>query len=338
MSIESDLFKRFIPIKKNLIDYGFKCDKETYTIKRQLSIDSFYFILTISNDNIIGNVYDGFDDLPYNNFRVLNITGEFVNKIKDTYINSLIDIRNKCFKENYFIFGQSNRITDYIIKNYNVKPEFLWKDSNFGVFRNSNDDKWFGLIMNIDYSKLDSSKTGEVEVINIKVNNSSDYLNIDGIYSAYHMNKNSWVSIILNDTLSDDYILDLINLSFNNSLVKGEWILPANPKYYDVIHAFDNTDIINWKQSNNIQVGDIIYLYVAEPYSSIMFKCKVLETNIPASIKHDSIRINKLIKVKLLKRYNKGELSFKFLNEYGVKAIRGPRSVPLKLSKYLNEE
>lgn len=338
MSVESDVFKRFIPIKKKMIDYGFKYENETYTIKKKLPIDSFYFVLSISKDSIDGNVFDGFDDLPYNNFRVLNTTGEFVNKIKDSYINSLIDIRNNCFKENYFIFDQSNRITDYIIKNYNVEPEFLWKDSNFGVFRNNTDDKWFGLIMNIDYSKLDSNKSGEVEVINIKVNNSSDYLNIEGIYSAYHMNKKSWVSIILNDTLPDDYILNLIDVSFNNSSVKGEWILPANPKYYDVIHAFDNTDIINWKQSNNIKVGDIIYLYVADPYSCIMFKCKVLEANIPTSIKHDSLNINKLIKVKLLKRYNKGELSFKLLNEYGVKAIRGPRSVPLKLSKYLNKE
>ena len=44
------------------------------------------------------------------------------------------------------------------------------------------------------------------------------------------------------------------------------------------------------------------------------------------------------VKIKLLKRYNQGELSFDLLKQYGVSAIRGPRSVPLKLSKYLNEE
>ncbi len=29
-----------------------------------------------------------------------------------------------------------------------------------------------------------------------------------------------------------------------------EWIIPANPKYYDIEHAFDDTDEINWKQRN----------------------------------------------------------------------------------------
>ncbi|MBR6948816.1 MAG: MmcQ/YjbR family DNA-binding protein [Bacilli bacterium] len=338
MNIENDIFKRYVPIKDKLIEYGFIYNENTYTLKKKLPFDSFYYVLSICGKDIIGNVYDGFDNIPYNNFRVVNATGEFVNKIKDVYISSLLDIREKCFKEKYFIFDQSNRITDAIINKYDIKPEFLWKDSNFGVFRNNNSDKWFGLIMNIDYSKIDSTKSGEIEVINIKVNDSKEYLNVNGIYSAYHMNKKSWISIILDDTLTDSYILDLINISFNNSTVKGEWIVPANPKYYDVIHAFDNTDIINWKQSSNIKVGDIIYLYVANPYSSIMFKCIALEVNIPVSIKHDKLKIDRLVKIKLLKRYNQGELSFDLLKQYGVSAIRGPRSVPLKLSKYLNEE
>lgn len=338
MNIENDIFKRYVPIKDKLIEYGFIYNENTYTLKKQLPIDSFYYVLSICGKDIIGNVYDGFDNIPYNNFRVVNATGEFVNKIKDVYISSLLDIREKCFKEKYFIFDQSNRITDAIINKYDIKPEFLWKDSNFGVFRNNNSDKWFGLIMNIDYSKIDSTKSGEIEVINIKVNDSKEYLNVNGIYSAYHMNKKSWISIILDDTLTDSYILDLINISFNNSTVKGEWIVPANPKYYDVIHAFDNTDIIKWKQSSNIKVGDIIYLYVANPYSSIMFKCIALEVDIPSSIKHNKLKIDRLVKIKLLKRYNQGELSFDLLKQYGVSAIRGPRSVPLKLSKYLNEE
>ena len=48
--------------------------------------------------------------------------------------------------------------------------------------------------------------------------------------------------------------------------------------------------------------------------------------------------MNKVMKIKLLKRYNQDEFSFKKLKEYDVKSIRGPRSVPTKLSKELNRK
>lgn len=39
-----------------------------------------------------------------------------------------------------------------------------------------------------------------------------------------------------------------------------DWIVPANPKYYDVCKAFEQSDEIIWKQSNNILAGDTIYI------------------------------------------------------------------------------
>lgn len=82
---------------------------------------------------------------------------------------------------------------------------------------------------------------------------------------------------------------------------------------------------------------EILYIYVAEPYSAIMFKCVVEETNIPYKYKDKNLSINKVMKIKLIKRYSKDEFTFKKLNEYEVRAIRGPRSITSKLSKKLNE-
>ena len=36
-----------------------------------------------------------------------------------------------------------------------------------------------------------------------------------GIYPAYHMDKENWVSITLDETLEDDVITNIIDLSFN---------------------------------------------------------------------------------------------------------------------------
>ena len=43
------------------------------------------------------------------------------------------------------------------------------------------------------------------------------------------------------------------------------WLVPVNPKYYDIEKAFTESDEILWKQSNSVIVGDTIYLYLAVP-------------------------------------------------------------------------
>lgn len=114
------------------------------------------------------------------------------------------------------------------------------------------------------------------------------------IYPSYHLSKKNWISIILDNTLTDKEIIKLVEISYENSNLKGKWIIPANPKYYDIMNAFNNTNIITWKQSNTIMKGDIIYLYIAEPYSSIMFKCEVIETDIPYEYNNKNLSIKKL--------------------------------------------
>ena len=56
-----------------------------------------------------------------------------------------------------------------------------------------------------------------IEIINVKINPEckNDLLKIKGIYEVYHMNKKSWISIILNDTVSDEIIFKLISDSYN---------------------------------------------------------------------------------------------------------------------------
>ena len=86
------------------------------------------------------------------------------------------------------------------------------------VFKNLNNNKWYGIIMNVDRSKLDSSKSGEVEIINLKIDSDKikELLFQEGYYEAYHMNKKYWISIILDDSISDENIEQLIIESYNN--------------------------------------------------------------------------------------------------------------------------
>lgn len=49
-----------------------------------------------------------------------------------------------------------------------------------------------------------------------------------------------------------------------SSQLDDVWVIPCNPKYYDIVAAFDNLDVIEWKQSTNTSVGDTVYIYVGE--------------------------------------------------------------------------
>ena len=49
-----------------------------------------------------------------------------------------------------------------------------------------------------------------------------DLLSQNGIYPAFHMNKRYWISVALDDTLSDEEVLKLIEKSWNLTLKSKE--------------------------------------------------------------------------------------------------------------------
>ena len=72
--------------------------------------------------------------------------------------------------------------------------------------------------MNVSKSSfLPNSKNEFVDVINVRIdeNNREEILKNKGIYPSYHMNKQKWVSILLDESLSDSEIMDYINYSRN---------------------------------------------------------------------------------------------------------------------------
>ncbi len=241
-------------------------------------------------------------------------------------------------------------VSSYIKKKYKVSPEYPWAkyDSN-AVFRHSDNKKWFALIMNVGREKLGLSEYGSVDVINLKIDDMmfrDILLQEKGILPAYHMSKEHWITVLLDGTVKKEHIYDLIDTSFAATASKKkkekirppkEWIIPANPKFYDVEHAFDNAETIDWKQSSSMKVGDTVFLYVAAPVSAILYQCKVVEVEIPYDYRDKNLTITTLMKIKLLRRYDSEQFTFDRLrDEYGIYAVRGPRGVPNSLSHELN--
>ena len=234
------------------------------------------------------------------------------------------------------------KIIAYIKKKYGVSPEYPWSryDTN-AVFRHPENRKWFALVMDVEREKLGLPGIGEVTVINLKVDDMffrDMIIEEDGIMPAYHMNKQHWITVLLDGTVPEERVYELLEMSFlaTAPAKKKEklrapkcWIVPANPKYYDVVGAFEKADEIDWKQGNGIRVGDTVFLYVGAPISAILFKCSVTETDIPYDFSNEHLTIKALMKIKLQKRYEPTRFTFDILKEeYGIYAVRGPRGIP----------
>lgn len=215
MNIENEIFKRGKINIDKLIKYGFKKENIHYIYEKEIMNNTFKIVVTVDNkNNVISKIFDLFTNEEYINHKIKDNNGSFVNSIREEYEKLLSEIYNNCFDKEIFIYNQTNRINKLINEKYNISPVFLWESNpNFGVYKNSS-NKWFGIIMNIDKSKIEKNKNGEVEIINIKLDDVQEKLKIKGIYPAYHMNKKYWVSIILDETLYDKYIMELIDESY----------------------------------------------------------------------------------------------------------------------------
>ena len=210
--LEQEIFKKSKPIIEEIVKYGFKKKDNKYIYETTI-LNTFKVVLTLEKE-ITGKLYDTtFDNEEYTTFRIKDNNGSFSNKVKEEYEKLLKNIKENCFKEEIFIYNQTNRITEYIIKKYNSQPRFEWDDEN-AVFKNIK-GKWFGIIMNINKNKLGKENI-KVEIINVKLDPEKikQLITEKGYYPAYHMNKKNWITIILDDTLEDEIIQKLIDESY----------------------------------------------------------------------------------------------------------------------------
>ena len=243
-----------------------------------------------------------------------------------------------------------NEIFEYAKKKYHTEPEYLWmRFPGYAVLRHSDNKKWYAIVMNIKGRKLGLDVDDQVDVLNLKIDDVLTYdmlVHQSGFFPGYHLSKGKWISVLLDGTVSMDEICLLIDMSFSATAPKRcvknrppkEWLIPANPKYYDIVSAFENSDEIDWKQGAGIKKGDTVFMYVAAPVSAILYMCKVKETDIPFQYDDGHVRLTSLMKIRLMKKYEPNRFTFRTLNdEFGILAVRGPRGVPHSLSEALKE-
>ncbi len=108
-------------------------------------------------------------------------------------------------------------VTQYIQNEFGVEEEHLWMTfPDYIVFRNQKNEKWFAIIMDIDRSKLGLDGDGRVDIIDLKCDPIliGSLLRNKGYLPAYHMSKKSWLTVLLDGSVGDEELKDLIHLSY----------------------------------------------------------------------------------------------------------------------------
>lgn len=113
-------------------------------------------------------------------------------------------------------------VETYIKDKYNALPEHLWNTyPNYEAFRHGDNRKWFALIINASWTNDEDDNIDElgkeVDILNVKCPTDmvSTLVNQKGYCRAHYMNRNHWIGIILDGTVSDSEICNLIDNSFD---------------------------------------------------------------------------------------------------------------------------
>lgn len=118
---------------------------------------------------------------------------------------------------------QRERIIKHIKDFYGADIEYLWeKTPNSGIFRNHRNRKWFGIIMDISKKRLGLTSEEIVFIMNVKADPVmvGELQKEKGFFPAYHMNKDKWITVILDETVKDDTLFFLIKQSYE--LIDGK--------------------------------------------------------------------------------------------------------------------
>ncbi|MBO7217417.1 MAG: MmcQ/YjbR family DNA-binding protein [Clostridia bacterium] len=107
--------------------------------------------------------------------------------------------------------------TNFIKDCFATEPEYPFADDlNTAVFRHSDNRKWFAIVMNIPREKLGLYGNTKIDVVNLKCDPllTASLYNDGGIFPAYHMNKEKWISVLLDGSVDEEKLKWLLGLSF----------------------------------------------------------------------------------------------------------------------------
>jgi predicted DNA-binding protein (MmcQ/YjbR family) len=110
-----------------------------------------------------------------------------------------------------------NAVLKFALKQYGTEPEYLWIAlPNYAVLRHTDNKKWYAIVMDVPRNRLGLDGNDLIDILNIKCD---PFLNgslrmAKGFLPAYHMNKENWITVLLDGSVDKKMIFSLLDMSF----------------------------------------------------------------------------------------------------------------------------
>ena len=210
-----EIFKAYQFNSKKAKEYGFIENQGVWTYSSTILQGDFLMMVTVEDGDLSFQVYDQETGELYPQVHMESMRGTFVGSVREACLEVLYSIRKACFEVQEFLCPQTKRIMALVQEKYGNQLEYLWEKSpDTAVLRHEDNQKWYAILMRIPWDRLDKGREGLVEAVNLKHDQVADLLSQDGIYPAFHMNKRYWISLPLDDTLTDEKVLELFERSW----------------------------------------------------------------------------------------------------------------------------
>ena len=213
-----ELFKNYNVNFNKLIDFGFNKKVDSYEYSTSILNNQFSLIVNI---NFKGEISFYILDTSFNEKFVLPLLeeaqGKFIGKVREEIQDVLLKIRDFCYYQEIFKTRQAKSIIGYIKTKYKDDFEYLWeKFPNNAICRRKDNKKWYILLLTVNAKKIGINKDEVLEIIDLRFDKEKIEKLVDNIkfFKGYHMNKNSWISLVLNNDLKDEEIFSLIDNSY----------------------------------------------------------------------------------------------------------------------------
>lgn len=111
-----------------------------------------------------------------------------------------------------------SKVEHYLLDTYGIKADYPFATNpHTAVFRNIRTRKWFAVLLG-DLPKrcLGLHDDSVTDVLNLKCDPIMTHtlINNQKIFHAYHMNKEHWISVLLDSAITENELFFLIDMSY----------------------------------------------------------------------------------------------------------------------------
>ena len=211
------LFRHKKAVPEKLSAYGFTNDGKSYHYVKTIANGDMELTVTVSGGRVSTKLIDVASNEEYVLHLVKNAAGSYIGGIRKEYEDILSDVAEKCFAPEIFKAKQTKDVIAYFRNKYGNELEHLWADApDNAVVRRDDTRKWYAAILTVSRRKLGFDSDERVEIIDLhaKTDLIPSLVDNEKIFPGFHMIKKHWITVILDGSVNNDRLFELIDESY----------------------------------------------------------------------------------------------------------------------------